>query len=126
VHLAPGEPTDTMTDLNPKASLEAKERLRALYGLDQPLHIQYWQWLGRLSRLDFGTSFSADRRPVLEKTLERMPVTIGLNVLSEIFVFSIALPIGILGRARGPLRQGLDRRVFSSSRCRPSGWRCCR
>src|SRR5512137_3036345 len=100
VHLAPGEPTDMMTDLNPKASLEAKERLRALYGLDQPLHIQYWQWLTRLARLDFGTSFSADRRPVLEKTLERMPVTIGLNVLSEIFVFSIAIPIGILAAVR--------------------------
>ena len=100
VHLAPGEPTDMMTDLNPKASLEAKERLRAMYGLDQPLHIQYWQWLGRLSRLDFGTSFTADRRPVLEKTLERMPVTIGLNVLSEIFIFSIALPIGILAAVR--------------------------
>ena len=100
VHLAPGEPTDMMTDLNPKASLEAKERLRALYGLDQPLHVQYGRWVARLARLDFGTSFSADRRPVLEKTLERMPVTIGLNVLSEIFVFSIAIPVGILAAVR--------------------------
>jgi peptide/nickel transport system permease protein len=37
---------------------------------------------------------------VLEKTLERMPVTIGLNVLSEIFIFSIALPIGIIAAVR--------------------------
>jgi peptide/nickel transport system permease protein len=100
VHLAPGEPTDMMTDLNPKASLEAKQRLRELYGLDQPLHVQYGRWLARLARLDFGTSFSADRRPVLEKTLERMPVTIGLNVLSEIFVFAIAIPIGIIAAVR--------------------------
>jgi len=100
VHLAPGEPTDMMTDLNPKASLEAKERLRALYGLDQPLHVQYGRWLARLARLDFGTSFSADRRPVLEKTLERMPVTIGINVVSELIVFAIAIPIGILAAVR--------------------------
>ena len=100
VHLAPGEPTDMMTDLNPRASLEAKERLRALYGLDRPLPVQYWQWLGRLARLDFGTSFSADRRPVLEKTLERMPVTIGLNVASEFFIFAIAVPIGIVAAVR--------------------------
>jgi peptide/nickel transport system permease protein len=100
VHLAPGEPTDMMTDLNPKASLEAKVRLRELYGLDQPLHVQYWRWVSRLGRLDFGTSFSADRRPVLEKTLERMPVTIGLNVLSEVFVFAIAIPVGILAAVR--------------------------
>jgi peptide/nickel transport system permease protein len=43
---------------------------------------------------------TADRRPVLEKTLERMPVTIGLNILSEIFVFSIAIPIGIVAAVR--------------------------
>jgi peptide/nickel transport system permease protein len=100
VHLAPGEPTDFMTDMNPKASREAKERLRALYGLDQPLPVQYWGWVTRLARLDFGTSFSADRRPVLEKTLERMPVTISLNVLSELFIFSLAIPIGILSAVR--------------------------
>ena len=100
VHLAPGEPVDQMTDLNPKASLEAKDRLRALYGLDQPLPVQYWRWVSRLAVLDFGTSFSSDRRPVLEKTLERMPITIGLNVLSMLFIFLIALPIGIVAAVR--------------------------
>jgi peptide/nickel transport system permease protein len=100
VHLAPGEPTGQMTDLNPKASVEAQQRLRALYGLDQPLHVQYGRWLARLARLDFGTSFSADRRPVLDKILERMPVTIGLNVLSELFVFALALPIGVIAAVR--------------------------
>jgi len=100
VHLAPGEPVDQMTDLNPKASLEARERLRQLYGLDQPLPVQYWRWVSRLAVLDFGTSFSADRRPVLEKTLERMPVTIGLNVLSMVFIFSLAVPIGIVAAVR--------------------------
>ncbi len=60
IHLAPGSPTDIQTTLNPKASLEAQQRLRELYGLDQPLAVQYWNWLSRLARLDLGQSFSPD------------------------------------------------------------------
>ncbi|MCK4649269.1 diguanylate cyclase, partial [bacterium] len=41
IHLAPGEPTDLVTDLQPKVSAQAAERLKTLYGLDRPLHIQY-------------------------------------------------------------------------------------
>ena len=41
IHLAPGSPTDIQTMMNPKASLEAQKRLRELYGLDKPLHVQY-------------------------------------------------------------------------------------
>ena len=45
MHLAPGSPTDLQTEMNPKASAEMKERLRALYELDKPVHIQYLSWL---------------------------------------------------------------------------------
>jgi len=82
IHLAPGEPTDLQTDLNPKASAEMRERLRERYDLDKPLHVQYGKWLGRLVQLDFGESFSQDRRPVFDKIVERLPVTILINVLS--------------------------------------------
>src|SRR5665647_37511 len=67
IHLAPGTPTDMQTTLNPKASLEAQKRLRELYGLDKPLMVQYGDWLTRLTHLDFGRSFSPDRRPVWDK-----------------------------------------------------------
>jgi len=62
IHLAPGSPIDMATDLNPKATAEVKARMRAIYGLDQPLHVQYWNWLSRLLVLDFGNSFSQDMR----------------------------------------------------------------
>jgi len=100
IHLAPGEPTDMQTDLNPDASAELQERLRAQYGLDQPLYIQYGQWLGRLSRLDFGESFSLDHRPVMEKIRERLPITIIINLLSIILILAVAIPIGILSATR--------------------------
>jgi len=100
IHLAPGEPTDLQTDLNPQASVEAKERLRAQYDLDKPLHVQYGKWLGRLARLDFGDSFSQDHRPVMEKIVERMPVTILINIFSIGLILAVAIPIGILAAVR--------------------------
>jgi peptide/nickel transport system permease protein len=107
IHLAPGEPTDMQTDLNPEASVELKERLRSQYGLDQPLLVQYGQWLGRLARLDFGTSFSQDRRPVLQKIVERLPVTILINLLSIGVILAISIPLGILSATRR--NSGFDR-----------------
>jgi peptide/nickel transport system permease protein len=95
MHLAPGSPTDVLTDLNPKISELAKERLTKLYGLDQPLHVQYWNWLKRLCVLDFGQSFAPDGRPVLDKIAERLPITITINLLSLTLVLLLAVPIGV-------------------------------
>ena len=95
MHLAPGEPTDIAAGMNPKATPEAKERLREIYGLDKPLHIQYLNWLGRLVILDFGESFSPDQRPVTDKIKETIPITISINVLSILLIFFVAIPIGI-------------------------------
>jgi peptide/nickel transport system permease protein len=96
MHLAPGSPTDLQTEMNPKASAEMKERLRALYELDKPVHIQYLSWLKKISRGDLGTSFSTDRRPVAEKIMERLPVTILISLLSLFIVIAVAVPIGVL------------------------------
>ena len=63
MHLAPGRPTDALTDMNVKVTAQARQRLVALYGLDKPWPVQYAHWLKRLSRLDFGESFR-DGRPV--------------------------------------------------------------
>ncbi len=95
IHLAPGKPTDMATSLNPDATLEAKQRLEKLYGLDQPIHVQYWQWVKRLAVLDFGRSFAPDREPVVNKITRRLPITIMLNLLSMALIFLAAIPIGI-------------------------------
>jgi peptide/nickel transport system permease protein len=100
IHLAPGTPTDMQTTLNPKASLEAQKRLRELYGLDKPLMVQYWDWLTRISRLDFGRSFSPDRRPVWDKIKERIGITLGLNLISLIIILAVSIPLGVLAAYR--------------------------
>ncbi len=94
IHLAPGKPTDLEGQFNPKVSMEARQRIAHLYGLDKPLHIQYADWLKRFSRFDFGMSF-VDSRPVIKKIGERIPVTLGINLASIILILLIGVPIGV-------------------------------
>ena len=97
IHLAPGEPVELQTgDLGMKSSAQARESLRKLYGLDQPLHVQYWNWLTRTVRLDFGRSFAPDGRPVLQKIGERLPITLFLNIIEMLLILALAVPIGVL------------------------------
>lgn len=96
MHLAPGKPTDLQTQMNPKSSAEMRERLMSMYELDKPLHVQYWSWLKKIARGDLGTSFSSDHRPVADKIMERLPVTIVINLLSLLIIIAVAIPIGVL------------------------------
>ena len=96
MRLAPGSPTDLQTQMNPKASVEMKERLKPLYELDKPIHEQYWSWLKKISRGDLGISFSSDLRPVAAKIMERLPITIILEFLSLLIIIAVAIPIGVL------------------------------
>jgi peptide/nickel transport system permease protein len=96
IHLAPGTPVELQTTMNPKASLEAQQRLKELYGLDKPLYVQYWDWLKRLAYLDFGRSFSPDRRPVWDKIKERVGITISLNIMSLLIILGVSIPIGVI------------------------------
>jgi len=107
MHVAPGEPVVVGQEFNPKVSAQDIERLRSYYGLDKPLYEQYWNWLQRLAVLDFGESFSADHRPVLDKVVERLPITIWINVLAMAFILLAAIPIGIFSAVFR--NSGLDR-----------------
>jgi len=100
IHLAPGEPTDMQTQLNPEVSVEMQQRLRQHYDLDKPLYVQYGMWLKKLVQLDFGDSFAQDNRPVMEKIRERLPVTIGINFLSILLILSVAVPVGVMSAIR--------------------------
>ncbi|AGC49660.1 ABC transporter permease [Lawsonia intracellularis] len=96
IHLAPGSPTDLQTTLNPMAGETTKQRLESLYGINRPIYVQYIDWLSRIIRFDFGTSMSADARPVIVKIFERLPLTVFMNVLSLAISLMIAIPLGVL------------------------------
>ncbi len=103
LHLAPGKPTDVLSDFNPKITPEARERLEKMYNLDKPIVVQYGLWLKKIVKLDFGESFSTDRRPVLDKIWDRkqpLPdrrlfITFMLNLITMVIILSIAIPLGI-------------------------------
>lgn len=99
IHLSPGKPTRLQAEMSPRITLEAREKLERLYGLDKPVHVQYWQWINKLVRFDLGTSFTDDR-PVSQKILERIPITITINILSLALIFLLAAPIGIMSAVR--------------------------
>lgn len=100
IHTTPGTTTDAMTELNPKISLEARQRMNAIYGLNRPLHVQYGEWLKRVVTLNFGNSMVGDQRPVMRKIAERLPVTLTINLLSLLLIFLIAIPLGVWAAAR--------------------------
>lgn len=75
-----------------QAQLEA---LKARYGFDQPIYVQYWKWItGILTRGDFGQSFEWNQ-PVSSLIWARLGITMGLSLLSTLFIWAVAFPIGI-------------------------------
>jgi peptide/nickel transport system permease protein len=77
------------------ASEEARAQMRERYGLDRPLAAQYWDWLGRAVRLDFGRSLAYDR-PVIDLIPERAANTAVLALSALFLATIIGLPLGIL------------------------------
>jgi peptide/nickel transport system permease protein len=94
LHLTPGNPVQQQMAMNPHFSAASAEALRKLYGMDQPLPVQYWHWLSRLARLDFGLSLR-DQQPVLGKILAALPATLFLNLASLVIALGIAIPFGV-------------------------------
>src|SRR4029078_12646465 len=99
IQLAPGDPATlklgsegTMRDS--AVAEKIIEKTRALYGLDQPLYVQYGRWLKRLLTLDFGESLS-DHRPVIDKLKERVPVSIRLSGIALLLAYLISIPLGV-------------------------------
>src|SRR5437867_6143153 len=101
IHLAPGEPVENQSgESSTQSDAKLRERLREIYGLDKPLHVQYWNWVTRLARLDFGRSFSPDARAVLQRIGERLPITLLLNIVEVMVVVALAIPIGGVSATR--------------------------
>jgi peptide/nickel transport system permease protein len=99
VNLLPGDAVLAMLQFAPK---EHVEEMRHALGLDQPIHVQYVQWLVPLvTRLDMGKSLIG-RHSISKMLWIRLPVTVELALLSILLGLAIALPLGILAaRNRG-------------------------
>lgn len=81
-------------ELNPNMTDEAIAKLKAVYGLDKPLFIQYIDWVKNMLLLNFGISF-VNGGDVASEIFKRLPITLTINIISLVFVFILSLYLGI-------------------------------
>ncbi|SHI30766.1 ABC transporter permease [Wenxinia saemankumensis] len=101
IRLVPGDAVQIMLGANTEITPERVAELRARVGLDQPLLVQYWDWLSGAARLDFGTSIWTGR-PVSAEIAAAMWPTLELTLLATLVGAGLSIPIGaFMARARG-------------------------
>jgi len=97
MQLIPGDPADVL--LGQDYNQEVARQLRADWGLDQPLLVQYAKWLGHILQGDWGRSFFS-RKPVLAEVWEKLPISLQLIAFSMFFALLIAVPAGALAAVK--------------------------
>ncbi|MDB4896243.1 MAG: Dipeptide transport system permease protein DppB [Firmicutes bacterium] len=96
-HAAPGDPISVLVP--DYASAEDIARLRAAYGLDQPLPVQFWTYLVNLAHGNWGTSIRTGR-PILEEIFTRFPATVELTVVALLVAVAIGVTAGTIAAVR--------------------------
>ena len=92
MQLAPGDPVTLL--LGEDAEPHEIEEITREWGLDQPIIVQYWQFVSKAVQGDFGESMRYGE-PVLQLVVERLPATVELALASLLVAIVIALPIGV-------------------------------
>jgi len=102
IQLPPGDFSTTylvrLADAGVAAAAEA-DQIRAAYGLDQPMYVQYLKWVGQLLHGDLGMSLSYNR-PVADVVGDRLFLSIVVSVAAILFTWAVALPIGVYSAVR--------------------------
>lgn len=95
--MIPGDPAAVM--LGPQASVEEIEALREQLGLNQPIYVQFLQYIGNLLQGDFGVSLTYNE-PIVQLIMERFPNTLVLAISALIIAFVIGVPAGIISASK--------------------------
>ena len=95
IQAAPGGPEGSLLAAGKFVDPAVIESYRRRLGVDQPVYIQYANWLGATVRGDLGTSFSTSR-PVGALIAERLPATLELMGVAFVFAALVALPLGLV------------------------------
>ena len=122
LRLAPGDPVSIMVAGSQNLSPQDLATMRAAYGLDQPLPVQYLDWLKHLLEGDFGQSFIY-KRPVTDMIGSALPNTLLLGGLALIVTILIGVPLGVLAaRHRGSWLDQIIRVVAVAGHAIPDFW----
>lgn len=106
IRLIPGDVVDSIMGTE-YSNPELEIQMRAFFGINDPLHVQFFSWFGGLFRGDLGNSFRTGR-PVLDEIWLRFPATLELTVAALVVSVAVAVPLGIISATRrnGPLDLG--------------------
>jgi peptide/nickel transport system permease protein len=99
VRLIPGDVIDLMLGTEGSLRPEVRDQLRQTLGLDRPLYVQYFTWLGDILRGDLGVSLRTGQ-PIVENLAGKLPITLELAVLSVLLSLVLAIPLGIISALR--------------------------
>ena len=97
IRALPGSPAESL--LGERATPESIAQIRAQYGLDKSIVLQYWDYLRTVGRLDLGVSI-ASRRPIIDEIAQRFPATIQLAVAAMAFAVCLGIPLGMVAAKR--------------------------
>jgi peptide/nickel transport system permease protein len=121
VHLPRGGPADVYA-ADPAATPAAIERMRELWGLDQPLHVQYVRWMSRLLQGDWGTSY-VERRPAIAVVGDRVGATLRLTGAALLVGLVAGVTLGVVASAtRHPLVRHAARLIAVLGMSVPTFW----
>jgi peptide/nickel transport system permease protein len=115
MRVLPGDPVSVVFGQESFTAMSAADqaRFRADLGLDQPLHVQYLEWMAAVARGDLGRSFWRNDT-VADLLIRRGPITIQIAVMAITFSWLIGIPIGLLSATRRGSWQDHVARVFST------------
>jgi len=122
LRLVPGNITDIIFDSAGFVNPAQKKKIERELGLDQPIAVQYVNWIGGLMRGDLGYAYVSEK-PAIDEILPRIPVTAKLAVLALVFSILFGVPLGVLSAVRQ--NTGLDyvlRVISLSGLSLPSFW----
>jgi peptide/nickel transport system permease protein len=104
IRALPGGPAQAL--LGERATAQSIEEIEEQYGLDEPVHVQYLNYVKTVGQGDFGTSVTS-RRPVTDELKQRFPATIELAAVAMIFAVGLGIPIGFIAAKKygGPIDQ---------------------
>ncbi len=96
-HIIPADPATYLAGEN--ATKEQIAAIRAKWGLDQPLWVQFWRYLAAVAQGDLGTSLYT-QRPIAEDLVKRVPATLELAIASVIIAALVGIPLGVIAAVK--------------------------
>ena len=110
IRLIPGDAIAARLGTSTALTPDQLASLRAYFGLDQPLPVQYWNWMSSLLRGDAGYSIRTGR-PVFVEIAERLPATLELAAAAALIAIAVGIPLGLLSAMRPRSRLDVAARI---------------